>query len=120
MASIELFLPQGDDGKVCVHVIASDGEPIDLAAYTEITFSLKRSIQDPDSEAIFLGTFTGGNIKISAPSEDGICEVSIPTANSSQLMLARKYYWKVRLTDGTGKITTPVYGTLIATSPIDR
>jgi hypothetical protein len=120
MTSIRISFPINDDAKICVHVVDSAGNPIDLAPYTEITFTLKRSTQDLTSEAIFIGTKTGGQIVISNPSDDGICEVSIPAAAGATLMIGRPYFWTLKLTTGTGLVSTPVYGTLLADSPIQR
>jgi hypothetical protein len=120
MQSIRLSYPQGDDGKVGVHVVASDGDSIDLSSFSQITFTLKRSVQDADSEAIFQGTLTGGNISLLNPVADGDCEVTIPRAYAATLMIGREYYWTVKLTSGTGSVSTPAYGTLLTDSPIQR
>lgn len=115
MRSVRLSYPQGDTGKICVHVVDSDEEPIDLAPYTEITFTLKRSSQD--SAVLFKGTLTGGDIAILSPSEDGVCEVTVAALS---LMIGRPYYWTVQLTNALGDLFTPVFGTLYADSPSQR
>jgi hypothetical protein len=120
MASIRLSFPFGDTGKVCVHVVDGDGEPIDLAPFSEITFRLKRSVQDADDAALFVGTMTGADILILNPSTDGICEVTIPASAAAQMMLGRPYYWTCSVTNQLGDDATPVYGTLFAESPIQR
>ena len=118
MTSIRLSFPQGDDGIICVHVVAADGDAINLSPFPQITFTLKRSVQDADAEAVFQGTLTGGNIRLLQPVSDGICEVTVPAAAAATLMIGRKYYWTIKLTSGTGSVSTPVYGTLFADSPI--
>src|SRR6266404_3898690 len=120
MTTLRISFPQGDDGKVCVHVVAADGGSIDLSAFPEITFLLKRSTQDSDAESIFVGTLTGGNIALLQPVKDGICEVTVPRTAGVTMMIGRPYYWFVKLTSGTGSISTPVYGILFADSPINR
>jgi hypothetical protein len=118
MTSIRLSLPYSDDGKICVHVVDSANEPIDLSPFTEITFTLKRSLQDLDSEAVFQGTLTGGNISVLTPTEDGICEVTVPASATAQLMLGKPYYWTCKLTSASGSASTPVFGTFYADAPI--
>lgn len=116
MPAVRLSTPIGDDAKVCVHVKDADGEPINLAAFDEITFILKRSEGDLDVAAIFKGTLTGGAITILDPSSDGVCDVVVQ--NTSVLMIGQPYYYKVILTDGLGKNSTPVYGTFFGESPV--
>lgn len=120
MPSIALSFPYGDTGKVCIHVVDSDGEDIDLAPFLELTFTLKRSTQDDDTAAVFQGTETAGDILILAPSKDGICEVVIPAVNAAQMRISRPYYWTLKLTTQTNLSSTPAYGTLTAASPIHK
>jgi hypothetical protein len=118
MSSIRLSFPQGDDGSVCVHVKDAEGEPVDLSAFSEITFTIKRSQMDADADAVFQGTLTGGDITILSPTEDGIYQVTIPKAKSAEMMLGRPYYWTGKLTADTGAEGTPTYGRIFAESPI--
>lgn len=118
MESIRLSFPYGDTGEVCVHVTDSDGDAIDLAPFAEITFTVKRSMQDDDSAAVFQGTLTGGALALLTPTEDGIFKATVPAARAALMMLARPYYWTAKLTSGTGAVSTPVYGTLYADSPL--
>lgn len=120
MDSIRLSFSFGDTGKVCVHVTDSDGEPIDLAPYAEITFTLKRSVSDADATAVFQGTKTGGAIVILNPSNDGVAEVTIPQTAAATLMIGRPYFWTVQLTSQLGASFTPAKGQLYAESPIQR
>src|SRR5712691_6103885 len=112
MASTRLSFPFGDTGKVCVHVVDADSEPIDISLFDEITFRLKRSVQDADDAALFVGTLTGSDITILNPAKDGVCSVTIPESVSAQMMIGQPYYWTTKLTNQVGEESTPVYGTL--------
>lgn len=121
MPSTRLSFPQGDDALVCVHVVDSDGEPVqNLNLFAEITFTIKRSQQDADADAVFQGALTGGKITILNPPEDGIFEVAIPTSASGSMLIGQPYFWTAKLTSDIGKVSTPVYGTIFAESPIQR
>src|ERR1700730_1501417 len=112
--SVRLQVPFGSTGKVCIHVFDSDGNPIDIGQYT-LTFRLFRSMQDPDSAAIFIGT--GSAITVFTPSNNGICEVEIPSTVISSMMIGRVYYWTMTLVSGASEPFIPVYGTFFAISP---
>ena len=112
--SDSLYIPRGDTARVCVHVVDSDGESIDLSAFA-LTFRLLRSMQDDVSAAIFVGTDSGGEISF-LDVKDGIAEVAIPGSASAVLMIGRPYPWTMTLTN-SGNSFTPVSGLLYATIP---
>jgi hypothetical protein len=112
-----LTVPYGAIGKVCIHVVDSDGNTIDLEPFI-LTFRVKRSMQDADSAAIFIGTDTGGDIVPLNPTIDGACEVTIPQTSTIQMMVGRTYYWSITLTDVSNKSYVPAVGTIFAISTV--
>lgn len=111
---IELTLNQSQDtGKLCVHVVDSDGNPIDLSLYANVTFLLKRHLDDDDASAILTASVIGSNLTVLDPSDDGVCEVTVPKSVMTSLRVLAPYFWRVSLISGTDEQSTPVTGILM-------
>lgn len=106
----KLTVTKGATGKFRFSILNPEGDALDLTDYDPVEFVLKRSHQDADSAAEFLGSLSDG-IVLAYGMQDGVIDVSVPA--TLDLQYGRIYYWWVRLTHSSGDIYIPEKGTLI-------
>lgn len=113
MLPLSFQVVQGDAPKLCIHVVGSDGNPVDLSPFS-LVFTLKRSYLDTDAAALFQGTDSSGAISVLGASADGVCEVTIPKSATSQMMTYKQYFWDLKLVTGLNDPFTAAKGILVA------
>lgn len=109
---------QGDSPTFRFPVLNLAEDPLPLADYI-IEFLIKRSLQDPDAAAVFVGTEDNGGVTIPFESVDGIVDITVSVAASTAMRIGRLYPWQLRLTNefDSTKVYTPARGMFLATLP---
>jgi len=93
-------------------VVKPDGDAYDLTDHA-VEFLIKRSLQDSDEAALWLGNLTLG-IVFTYLAPDGVVTVSIPVSASSLIRYGRLYPWILRVTTPAGEVFEPETGTFLA------
>ncbi len=106
-----LTLVQGDTALLRFQILNADNTPVDLTLFN-ILFTIKRSNQDTDAEAIWQGSLTAGVAKV-APFVDGYCDVTIPAAITKRLRIGRPFLWDIQMNAGD-LVFTPLSGDILA------
>jgi hypothetical protein len=110
---MKLFIVQGDTAIVQINLTNPDCTPIDLTNFA-ITFTIKQSHFDPDSDALWQGTLAHGDIVLVGLPTAGVIQVIIPHDNTVLMRQGKPYYWDVQLEDASNKISTPSFGVIFA------
>lgn len=105
-----LTLVRGDTALLRFQILNADDTPVDLTLF-DILFTIKRSNQDTDAEAIWQGNLTSGVEKVT-PETDGYCDVTIPGAITKLLRMGRPAFWDIQVSAGD-LIFTPLNGDIL-------
>jgi hypothetical protein len=121
VTSTRIDIVQGDTAVLKFTITKADCvTPEDLAGYSAIRFTIKRSKQDLDSAAVFQGTLADDNIAVLDPSSDGQLEVTMPPAASLLMRSGRPYYWDLQIEADPTNVYTPQFGTIFASTETTR
>lgn len=114
MSLTYLEAPHGDNPDFIVELTDDDGSRFDPDAATNIWWTVKTKLSDPDTEAVFQKTKGAG---ISTVTIDGVKKALLTwsAADAAGLEASRSYYFDVRVRESTGRISTPIVGLLSAT-----
>lgn len=105
-----LTLVQGDTALLRFQVLNADNTPVDLTLFN-ILFTIKRSNQDTDDEAIWRGSTPVEIVKVE-PQVGGFCDVTIPAAVTKLLRMGRPAFWDIQV-DAGGLVFTPLNGDIL-------
>lgn len=114
-------MPRGNSRDVTVRITGEDtGDPVDLSAYTDIRFLVKRTLADSDERALITKTLAASQISISSPSTAGIATFTIAATDTPVNLFQRTqaYPCGLRAYGPTGKVDDlidPVNSTLTVT-----
>ncbi len=108
-----LTLVQGDTALLRFQILNADNTPVDLTLF-DILFTIKRSNQDTDDEAIWQGSTPTEVVKVE-PEVNGFCDVTIPAATTKLLRMGRPVYWDIEVSAGD-LIFTPLNGDILVAS----
>lgn len=110
-------ITQGDSPTLRFTVVNQAGDPFDLTDYV-IEFLIKRSMQDTDAAAEFLGDEAGA-VVVPFEQKDGIVDVTVSVAATTALRVGRPYFWFLRLTNefDASDVITPERGQFLTTLP---
>jgi hypothetical protein len=118
-AAVDLLIQQGADFQTQLTFTNADNSPLDLTGYTLSSLVRRRGL-----EAQTIATFV---VEAQSPPTAGIATIGLPKAQTAAIACGEtpadvdfQYVWDLKLVDGDGNVSVPLYGAVTIQRSVTR